>query len=236
MNTALQANGLNTLALHGDKEQYERESTIRQFKGDMNTLIATDVASRGLHIENVKIIINYDFPNQIETYVHRIGRSGRAGAKGTAYTFFNKKHFMLAPPLIDLLKRAEQEVPEGLIKYANLANSTKSHNALNKWNTRNSSIAFNSNEENKSENVDLKHRVGSGALAEQVEVAASTKSLNELSMSLANVSTMNLIKEKPPTEFSYQTTHKAPAKPISMPTIGTATEVNPSKKKKWGKK
>lgn len=133
----LRKSSCSAVVLHGDKSQDERESIVRQFTGkkqyqnypptsSINTLIATDIASRGLHIDNVKYIINYDFPNQIETYVHRIGRTGRAGSKGTSYSFFTKKNFMLAPALISLLNRASQEVPAGLEKFGALANSTKS--------------------------------------------------------------------------------------------------------------
>ncbi|HAA10209.1 MAG TPA: hypothetical protein DCE41_00370, partial [Cytophagales bacterium] len=68
--------------------------------------------SRGLHIDDVGFIINFDFPNQIEDYVHRIGRTGRAGKTGVAYSFFTKKNFMLAPDLIKLLERGEQTAPE----------------------------------------------------------------------------------------------------------------------------
>ena len=86
--------------MHGDKSQAERESIIKKFKLNKNILIATDIASRGLHIDNIKYIVNYDFPNQIEDYVHRVGRTGRAGSKGVAYSLFTKKNFMLAPDLV----------------------------------------------------------------------------------------------------------------------------------------
>jgi len=90
----------STIVLHGDKSQSERELIVKYFKTNKNILIATDIASRGLHIDNVKFIINYDFPKQIEDYVHRIGRTGRAGSKGTAYSLFTKKNFMLSPDLV----------------------------------------------------------------------------------------------------------------------------------------
>lgn len=70
------------LVLHGDKSQNERLAIITKFRGASNLMIATDVASRGLHINNITHVINYDFPNQIEDYVHRVGRTGRAGSKG----------------------------------------------------------------------------------------------------------------------------------------------------------
>ena len=90
----------SVIVLHGDKSQAERESIIKKFKLNKNILIATDIASRGLHIDNIKYIVNYDFPNQIEDYVHRVGRTGRAGSKGVAYSLFTKKNFMLAPDLV----------------------------------------------------------------------------------------------------------------------------------------
>ena len=122
--------------LHGDKSQSEREFIIKQFKSKAkNIFIATDVASRGLHIDNVMYIINYDFPNQIEDYVHRIGRTGWAGSTGTAYSLFTKKNFMLAPDLASIIKRADQVVPEELQKYVALAQSTKSEHVFRRWNT-----------------------------------------------------------------------------------------------------
>jgi ATP-dependent RNA helicase DDX5/DBP2 len=66
-------------------------------------LVATDVASRGLDVKDVQTVINYDMPFQIEDYVHRIGRTARAGSTGTAYSLFTKKNFMLAPDLIEVM-------------------------------------------------------------------------------------------------------------------------------------
>jgi len=66
--------------IHGDKTQYERDYVIKEFKGGRsNILVATDVASRGLDVKDVMYVINYDMPKQIEDYVHRIGRTARAG-------------------------------------------------------------------------------------------------------------------------------------------------------------
>ncbi len=76
-------------AIHGDVTQSRREKVIRSFKdGSINVLVATDVAARGLDIEGVDYVINYDAPNDPDTYVHRIGRTGRAGAEGIAVSFF----------------------------------------------------------------------------------------------------------------------------------------------------
>lgn len=70
-----------------------------------NILLATDVASRGLDVKDITVVLNYDMPNTIEDYVHRIGRTGRAGAKGVAHSFFTKKELSLAPDLVDLLAK-----------------------------------------------------------------------------------------------------------------------------------
>ena len=69
-----------------------------------NILLATDVASRGLDVKDIGVVINYDMPNQIEDYVHRIGRTGRAGAKGQAHSFITSKEAGIADDLISILK------------------------------------------------------------------------------------------------------------------------------------
>lgn len=75
-------------AIHGDKSQRDRERTLNAFKdGRTRVLVATDVAARGIDIDELSHVINFDFPEVPETYVHRIGRTGRAGSKGTAYSF-----------------------------------------------------------------------------------------------------------------------------------------------------
>lgn len=86
--TALQNRGFAAAGLHGDMRQIERDAIMARFKaGTVGILIATDVAARGLDIENVEAVFNYDIPLDVEQYVHRIGRTGRAGKEGRAYTF-----------------------------------------------------------------------------------------------------------------------------------------------------
>lgn len=76
---------ITTAAIHGDKAQNQRQKALEQFKkGAIRVLVATDIAARGIDIDNLRFVINYDIPNIAETYVHRIGRSGRAGGEGTA--------------------------------------------------------------------------------------------------------------------------------------------------------
>ncbi len=87
--------------IHGDKTQYERDRVIKEFKeGTSHILIATDVASRGLDVKDVKCVINYDLPSQAEDYVHRIGRTGRAGATGFSFSLFSRKNMGIAAELI----------------------------------------------------------------------------------------------------------------------------------------
>jgi len=122
------------VAIHGDKRQLEREKSLSEFKnGNSYILVATDVASRGLDVKDIKNVINFDFPLQVEDYVHRIGRTARAGAKGDAYSFFTKKDFGLAPELVKVLDEAGQEAPPELLDLAELAKSTESTNVFRKW-------------------------------------------------------------------------------------------------------
>jgi ATP-dependent RNA helicase RhlE len=81
-------NGFKVETLHGEKSQNLRQNALSKFKNnEVNILIATDVASRGIDIEDLDVVINFDLPNISETYVHRIGRTGRAGKKGTSFSF-----------------------------------------------------------------------------------------------------------------------------------------------------
>ena len=90
--------------IHGDKQQPERVSALKDFKnGKTPILVATDLASRGLDIPNVNLVINYDAPNNIDDYVHRIGRTGRMGKEGKSITFINEKNKPLIKPLYSLL-------------------------------------------------------------------------------------------------------------------------------------
>ncbi|MCL6634170.1 MAG: DEAD/DEAH box helicase [Peptococcaceae bacterium] len=91
---SLQARGYPAAALHGDLSQYQRNHVMRQFRtGQVDYLVATDVAARGLDIENVSHVINYDIPQDPEFYVHRIGRTGRAGKSGVAITLITPRDY-----------------------------------------------------------------------------------------------------------------------------------------------
>ncbi|CAF2112819.1 DEAD-box ATP-dependent RNA helicase 52-like [Brassica napus] len=115
-------NGFPATTIHGDRSQQEREVALRSFKtGRTPILVATDVAARGLDIPHVAHVVNFDLPNDIDDYVHRIGRTGRAGNSGLATAFFNDNNTSMAKPLAELMQEANQEVPDWLSRYASRA-------------------------------------------------------------------------------------------------------------------
>ncbi|GIQ83760.1 hypothetical protein KIPB_005130 [Kipferlia bialata] len=106
---------LRGMSIHGDKEQREREQALHLFKrGDIQVLIATDVAQRGLDIPNVNLVINYDMAGNEKDYIHRIGRTGRAGRSGVAVTFWTRADDRLSREIADVLREAGKEVPPQL--------------------------------------------------------------------------------------------------------------------------
>lgn len=88
----LDNSGISSIAIHGNKNQSQRQRALKQFKdGHVKVMVATDVAARGLDIPNVSHVINFDTPQTYEDYIHRIGRTGRGGASGSAYTFIESR-------------------------------------------------------------------------------------------------------------------------------------------------
>ncbi|KAI0596122.1 P-loop containing nucleoside triphosphate hydrolase protein [Biscogniauxia sp. FL1348] len=114
----LQQRGIKVVGIHGDLRQEQRTRSLEAFKtGQTPVLVATDVAARGLDIPEVKLVINVTFPLTIEDYVHRIGRTGRAGKTGHAITLFTEHDKPHSGELINILKAAGQPVPEELMKF-----------------------------------------------------------------------------------------------------------------------
>ena len=108
-------NSYPCMSLHGGIDQYDRESTISDFKnGNIPLLIATSVAARGLDVKELILVVNYDVPNHYEDYVHRCGRTGRAGHKGYAYTFITTDQVKYVGDIINALELSETEIPEDL--------------------------------------------------------------------------------------------------------------------------
>lgn len=115
----LMKEGYPVTSIHGDRSQREREDALWSFrKGHTPILVATAVAARGLDIPNVKHVINFDLPSDIEEYVHRIGRTGRVGNLGLATSFFNEKNRNMALDLVELITETKQELPDWLAALA----------------------------------------------------------------------------------------------------------------------
>ncbi|XP_024128232.1 probable ATP-dependent RNA helicase DDX17 isoform X2 [Oryzias melastigma] len=113
----MRRDGWPAMCIHGDKSQPERDWVLSEFRsGKAPVLIATDVASRGLDVEDVKFVINYDYPNSSEDYIHRIGRTARSTNKGTAYTFFTPGNVRQARELIRVLEEARQAINPKLLQ------------------------------------------------------------------------------------------------------------------------
>jgi ATP-dependent RNA helicase DDX46/PRP5 len=108
----LMKRGYPCLSLHGGKDQADRDSVISDFKDNTaNILIATSVAARGLDVKDLKVVINFDCPNHLEDYVHRCGRTGRAGNKGTAYTFILPNQSQYAMEIVRALTSSKVPIP-----------------------------------------------------------------------------------------------------------------------------
>merc|ERR1719210_1535001 len=112
----LKAKDFDLRVIHGDLLQHDRNEIINSFrKQEFPILVATDVAARGLDIPHIRTVINFDFARDIETHTHRIGRTGRAGVKGTAYTLLTEKDKEMAGHLVRNLEQANQDVPKELM-------------------------------------------------------------------------------------------------------------------------
>ena len=133
----LETSGHSVAFLNGDIPQNQREATVdRLKKGFIDILVATDVAARGLDVERIKLVINYDFPFDSETYTHRIGRTGRAGRTGEAILFVNKreKHFLRGLENSTKSKIEELEIPNNkIINEKRLDKLTKDLNTYSRF-------------------------------------------------------------------------------------------------------
>ncbi|TFK94684.1 P-loop containing nucleoside triphosphate hydrolase protein [Polyporus arcularius HHB13444] len=116
----LMRKGYLCMSLHGGKDQVDRDSTIADFKsGVVPIVIATSVAARGLDVKQLKLVINYDAPNHMEDYVHRAGRTGRAGNKGTCVTFITPEQDRYSVDIFRALQASNAAVPKELEELAN---------------------------------------------------------------------------------------------------------------------
>mmetsp|Transcript_13078 Transcript_13078/g.24060 ORF Transcript_13078/g.24060 Transcript_13078/m.24060 type:complete len:530 (-) Transcript_13078:133-1722(-) len=116
--------GVRCEAIHGDRDQRERDQALNAFKsGSATILVATDVAARGLDVKSVRMVINFDAPNNAEDYIHRIGRTGRAGVRGWAITMLMGSDGRIAKQIADVMKRTGKAVPPELDRLASSASS-----------------------------------------------------------------------------------------------------------------
>ncbi|KAK9762425.1 ATP-dependent RNA helicase ded1 [Basidiobolus ranarum] len=128
--------------IHGDRTQREREYALGTFRtGRTPVMVATAVAARGLDIPNVKLVINYDLPTDVDEYVHRIGRTGRAGNMGIATSFFNRGNSGISRQLIEILREANQEIPQWLQSLSRESNFNRGNSSRGR-NQRNNSRDF----------------------------------------------------------------------------------------------
>jgi ATP-dependent RNA helicase DDX5/DBP2 len=122
----IQREGYQANSIHGDKSQNERDYVLESFRnGRTSILVATDVAARGLDVEDVKNVINYDYPNTSEDYIHRIGRTGRCEQTGTAWTFFTPGNARQARELLAVMQEAGQTACKELHDIAKSAHGGK---------------------------------------------------------------------------------------------------------------
>lgn len=112
--------GIKTTSIHGDRFQRQREEALADFRrGTCPVIVATAVAARGLDIKDVRHVVNYDLPQSVDEYVHRVGRTGRVGNLGKATSFYDgTANGALAKPLVKILSESQQEVPEWLANEA----------------------------------------------------------------------------------------------------------------------
>ncbi len=119
----LERDGVRAESIHGDKTQTDRMKALEAFKaGELEVLVATDVAARGLDVAGVPCVINYDLPYNAEDYVHRIGRTGRAGAKGEAIALFTSEEERF---LLDVEKLIGKKIPRGSLDLPAAATSSR---------------------------------------------------------------------------------------------------------------
>ncbi|RUS83666.1 hypothetical protein EGW08_008572 [Elysia chlorotica] len=132
----MRKDGWPVICIHGDKSQMERDWALQEFRSSKTPiLIATDVASRGLDVEDIKFVINFDYPNCSEDYVHRIGRTARSTKTGTAYTLFTPGNIKQAPDLISVLREAKQVVSPKLLQMAESSRNFQGK-SRSRWNSR----------------------------------------------------------------------------------------------------
>jgi ATP-dependent RNA helicase RhlE len=130
---AMERAGIASLAIHGDKEQHKRIDVMKKFRvGQCNLLIATDVSARGINIEDIKYVINYDLPIKTESYVHRVGRTGRGVNKGIAISFCSQEERELLGKIQSFLNKEIEVIRVDKKDYAAVIDSSDWKSLLEK--------------------------------------------------------------------------------------------------------
>ncbi|XP_012259035.1 ATP-dependent RNA helicase p62-like isoform X1 [Athalia rosae] len=126
--------GWPAVCMHGDKSQQERDYVLREFRNKKGSiLVATDVAARGLDVDDVKYVINFDYPSSSEDYIHRIGRTGRSQSTGTSYAFFTPQNSRQAKDLVNVLQEANQVINPKLTEMASRGGGGGGYGGRNRW-------------------------------------------------------------------------------------------------------
>lgn len=126
LHTELLEEGLNVDAIHSDRPQAQRDQIIAKFRdGEIWILIATELLSRGIDFQGVSLVINYDFPQSTQSYIHRIGRTGRAGNYGKAITFFTKDDSVFLKSVASVIRSSGGEVPQWMLDLRTPTNNEK---------------------------------------------------------------------------------------------------------------
>ncbi len=178
----LNAKGINAIGLHGDMKQLQRTQVMNSFKrGRSSVLIATDVAARGIDVDGIDIVFNYDIPQDIEYYTHRIGRTGRAGKSGKAYTLVTGRKQVYA--LKDIARSIKADIKEISIPNRKDIINSKCEAIINE-------VASNIKYEYGENPKDILNRlVESGITAEQIALSLID---TKLSNDLANVPELDI--------------------------------------------
>lgn len=109
--------GLHVDVIHSERPKAQREAVVRAFRrGDIWVLICTELMARGIDFRGVNLVINYDFPQTVQSYIHRIGRTGRAGQQGRAITFFTKEDAPYLKSVVNVMRQSGCDVPEWMLK------------------------------------------------------------------------------------------------------------------------
>jgi ATP-dependent RNA helicase DDX52/ROK1 len=123
---ALRLEGIEAAAVHSGLPPHAREENVRAFRrGDAWCLVATDVLGRGLDFPAVRTVVNYDLPQTPEMYVHRVGRTGRAGVRGTAVTFFTEQDLPYLRPIANVVRESGGAVPSWMLQLAKAPRSER---------------------------------------------------------------------------------------------------------------